>query len=590
MYRMSPRHRLLFALSLTPPLLVAWAIIEYGVDLVDWDQWEVAGFFEKAARGSLSLGDLFAQQAEYRQFFPNLIFVGLGWLTRWNIKAEMFVSLALACLVALNLCRLTHLTAGGDASRRMLLTLVSSLLIFSPAQFENWLLGEQIIYFMPIACLTTGLRVAYAGAGRPAAYVVCAVLSTVGTFSSANGIICWLVLPVVLFPPLRQRGRRYVYYAAWALGFSLNLAAYLYGYHKPPYTPSPSESLHHPAEGALFFFALLGAPLATSHRLMPVAASVGALAALLFIASCLYSLKSATDRALAERAAGWVSLGAYSFLTALVVTVSRLGYGTYQSLNSRYTTFSLYLLVSLCHLTPIIIDDLRVKGRAARVGNFARRLTPVAFSVIVLLHLFNSAASLRQMAWMKTRRLQAKACLLFINAAPDKCLGVGFPGMDVLRPRAKAINDLGFLRPPLITSNRVGAIASSTEAAFGRFDNLKEAHDGVLTATGWACLPGRGRPADAVLLAYAEDSGEPVIFAMAQMRAGPPSLSALLGKIDSDTCRWEKSISPGEAPAFPMRLSAWAFDATEGKAHKLAGGYNIKSVSGGLYYQDEGSP
>src|SRR5205085_7304175 len=99
-------RRAVLLFTIIPPLLLLLLILKYGVDLIDWDQWPVAALFEKAARGSLSLADLFAQQAEYRSFFPNLIFLGLGWLTHWNIKYEMFVSFLLACLTAFNVYRL----------------------------------------------------------------------------------------------------------------------------------------------------------------------------------------------------------------------------------------------------------------------------------------------------------------------------------------------------------------------------------------------------------------------------------------------------------------------------------------------------
>jgi hypothetical protein len=579
--------------SVMPPVLIALVIGEYGVDLIDWDQWEVAGFFEKAARGSLSLGDLFAQQAEYRQFFPNLIFVGLGRLTHWNIKAEMFVSLALACLVFVNIRHLTWLTAGPDDSRRWLLTVVSSLLIFSPAQFENWLLGEQIIYFMPVACLTTCLRVAYAGVGRATRVITCMLLSTVSTFSSANGMVCWLVVPVVLFFSHDEKGGRTMYPAAWAIGLALNVAAYLYGYHKPPYTPSLSESLHHPAGGASFFLAFLGAPLATSHRLMAVAVSVGALSSLLFIASCMYALKSASDRALTRRVAGWVALGGYSVITGLVVTVARLGYGPDQALNSRYTTFSLYLILSLCHLLPITLDDMRAKGRLARAGRFTHRLPSAVFASIILLHLFNSAAAIRQIAWMKARRLQAKACTLFINAVPDQCLDRGFPDLGVVKARLNAVNDLGYLRPPLIRSNRIADITQEVDTnphSRGTFEVFERSDDGKLMASGWACSRGCTEPADAVLLAYSVDAGEPIIFAIAQLQIAPPSFSALLGRSLPTDWRWRKELPPAFTPAYPARISAWAFEASTGKAYRLGGSYTVENLSGDLRLQADRGP
>ena len=53
----------------------AWLIVRYGVDVPYSDQWNIAHFFEKSARGALTLADLYAQQNEYRQLFPHALFV-----------------------------------------------------------------------------------------------------------------------------------------------------------------------------------------------------------------------------------------------------------------------------------------------------------------------------------------------------------------------------------------------------------------------------------------------------------------------------------------------------------------------------------
>jgi hypothetical protein len=94
---------LMFYLAFLPGLFILILIIKYSVDVPYWDQWEIALFFDKLAQGSLSLKDLFAQQNEYRQFFPNLIFVALGWLTSWNVKYEMLISFLFSCLISFNI-------------------------------------------------------------------------------------------------------------------------------------------------------------------------------------------------------------------------------------------------------------------------------------------------------------------------------------------------------------------------------------------------------------------------------------------------------------------------------------------------------
>ena len=583
-------HRVISTLALLPPFLLGLLIVRYGVDVIDWDQWEIAALFEKAAHHSLSARDLFAQQAEHRHFFPNMVYLGLGWLTHWNIKAEMFFSLFLACLIAFNIHRLGRLTVGGRRPRQLLLTLITNLLVFAPAQFENWLLGEQIQYFMPIACVTTALRVAASALNPQAKLIVCGLLATISTFSSGNGIVCWIVLTPVLF----SRQGRYWRTITWLVAFIANTTAYLYHYHKPSYTPGLWEALHHPLDGLVFFCALLGAPLMATRRLIFVPAAIGAGLAALFLAICVYVWRIARDPELTRRCASWSMLGAFSLITATVVAIARVGYGVDQSVISRYETFTVYLLVSVCFLAPIVADDLQKHRRLARLASMFPRLLPPALSLLILLHAVNSVAAVRQMAEMKTRRLQAKACLLFVNAVPDECLNKGFPDLPVLTARINAVDELGYMRPRLIESNRVESIAAPAvvdAALYGRFEHLGETSDGSVVADGWASLPERGEPADGVLLTYETDGSAPIIFALAEMTPKPPSFFAPFIKADPVSWRWHKSIAVDNASAVaPARIHAWAFDSTTGKAYRLSGTFLVEKEGGGTRFKEIRSP
>src|SRR5258705_8047635 len=130
-----PTQWFVFCLTLLPPCLLALLICRYSVDLPQWDQWAYVPFFEKLSHASLTFGDLFAQANEYRQFFPNLVFVALGWLTHWDLRYEMIVTFLTACLISMNVYRLAERTLNHDRISRLLLFLIANLVIFSPAQY-----------------------------------------------------------------------------------------------------------------------------------------------------------------------------------------------------------------------------------------------------------------------------------------------------------------------------------------------------------------------------------------------------------------------------------------------------------------------
>jgi hypothetical protein len=549
----------------------AWLILSYGVDVPYLDQWDIAPFFERLSRGSLTLSDLFAQQNEYRQFFPNIIFVGLGRLTGWNVKYEMIVNLLLAVFVACGVRRLGARTFT-DPLRRGVLFLLASLLIFSTIQYDNWLFGVQVVYFMPAACVVAGLLVAYSErVGTIAAVTACACLSAVATFSSANGVVAWLVLPPALLgarPSARAAWKRWL--PPWCAGLALCAAVYAHGYHSPASHPSTYEALRHPLDASAYFVAFIGGPLAAGYFPLAVALIVGSGALLLYLLACAYLFKFRDDRELLRRSAAWASLGAYSLVTGALVTAGRLGFGVAQAVSTRYAAFSLYVLVALVYLLPCVIEDAGRRGYVTeahlaplkRLGALAAALLLVAHVLIFALVVPHGASDWRRAL------LGAKACLLFIEVAPEeRCLAEGlYPDMRLLRERAESLDRLGYLRPPLVRGARVRDIAAGGGVCsdrYGSFERLS-ARGSEYVAEGYARLPRVGRLADAVVLAYGTGEDDQTVFALAGV--GAAGLR--------DDPRWQKSFQAGALPDSPrLEITAWAFDAEEGKAYRLCGNH-----------------
>ncbi|HEX8186755.1 MAG TPA: hypothetical protein VF586_00260 [Pyrinomonadaceae bacterium] len=551
--------------ALAAPCIPVWLILRYGVDVPYLDQWNIAPFFEKFARGTLTFADLYAQQNEYRQFFPQLLFVALGRLTDWDIRYEMFASLLLACFVAYGVWRLGARTFD-DAPRRGLLFLPAALLNFSAIQYDNWLFGVQVVYFVPIACVVAGLLLAYServGAGT--AVVACVCLSVVSTFSSANGLVAWLVLPPALLaarPGARASARRWL--PLWCAGLALCAAAYFSGYERPGWHPETSEALRHPLDALAYFVAYLGGALAVGRRPLLVALAAGAGALTLYAFACAYLFRFGGERGLARRSMPWLMLGAYSLVTGGLVTVGRVGFGVFHATTTRYVAFSLYLLVALVYLLPCVFDDAARRGYLTG-GRLAllKRLGAAAAALLVLGHVVIFALVLRHSApnW-RHRLLRAKTCLAFINVALEEpCLADAlYYDVRVLRERAESLDRLGYLRPPLVRERRVGALPAGGGCADGSF-KLVPAEGGAYVAEGSARLPRRGgETADAVVLAYGTADDDQQVFGLAEVGAdwshNDPS--------------WRKTFAPGALPAAPpFRLTAWAFDAEAGKVYRL---------------------
>src|ERR1051326_6119965 len=85
------KRALLRFVPFAPAFLLAILIPQYWVDVPQYDEWDSVTLFEHLAKGSLTVGLLFKQVNEYRQFFPNVIFVALGKLTHWDLRYEMIL-------------------------------------------------------------------------------------------------------------------------------------------------------------------------------------------------------------------------------------------------------------------------------------------------------------------------------------------------------------------------------------------------------------------------------------------------------------------------------------------------------------------
>jgi len=579
---------LTIGLAIIPACLILALILKWGVDTPYSDEWHYAAFFESFSEGTLTLSDLFAQQNEYRQFFPNLIIVGLGWLTKWDLRGELLVSFALACLVSFNIYRLGKLTVGGSPAQRWGSYFLANLLIFSPVQYENWLLGMQLIYFMPVACLTTCLSIAYSQLDARVKFLSCMCLATISTFSSANGILCWIiVLPLLTWPNSRRELLEKKWLTlAWVAGFVLNAALYFNDYQKPQTHPALTEVLIHPMKALGHFLTLLGKALelgdviflrnrsGTGHLI--VAAATGLTLVALFIAS---ALRIRRDGRLAYRAAGWLILGAYSIMTAFLVTVGRAGFGVEQALSSRYTTFTLYLPVALIHLLPLMLER-HVAGD--RFAGKRKMLLPVLASILILSHLLIYLFNVRQMSAFSTGLLQRKACSLFINVIREDCLTKKvYPNFEYLIRVVNKLDGLGYLRPGLVKGSRVQdieAASADNPEHYGSSDSVTQTGEGVYTAVGWAVLPQRGGAADAILLTYDRADGNSVIFALTDTGEERNIVARILRRgSPPDYSSWQKSFSVSGLSTNPLIIRAWAFDARTGKAFKLTGTHIIRN-------------
>jgi hypothetical protein len=562
----------LLCASAVPAALIIFLVLRYAVAIPVLDDWEMVPFVVKAHTGGLTLTDLFEQQQEARTFFPKLIFIALSFGKYWDGRVEMMLSILLCILTSLGVYRLLQ-RSGLSSGAKTIALLFIVLLIFSPAQHELWLLASGFPSFVPALCVVWGLCVVRSRLSIMAKFGLCALLAFFASFTLSNGLLAWgLTFPVLLAIEKERRWKRWLGF--WLLTTAACAAIYFWHFRAPADLPpfAPRKSI---LDYARYLAAFVGSGLGRAGNENPLGVSIAVGTALLlgYFAALGYFIVRCRDRDYCARFWPWIALGGYSIGSGCLAALGRIEWGVSQALESRYLPFSLYLAAALVVIATEVAGDLRKTGEPGK-----RRL--VLFTAMVFLGLtyltlvlFCAVSSLPYFSIRSAAaRLGASGVLFSKTLDTSNAIKAGnYPRPFYVRANAETLDRLHLLRTPLFRTVEIGKMrhANAGEgAADGWIDGLTTGDDGVRTVWGWAVLTGRNRPADAVVLAYADECGDWIAFAHSDAVIGRPDVAGTLRSREQIWSGWRTVFSRGAIPA-GAEISAWAVDAKEPKLYRL---------------------
>jgi hypothetical protein len=340
----SPRPIAPILLALLPPLIVAVYVARYKLGMPYWDGWELIPDIQKMLAHQLTLAELWRPHNEHRLLLPRLILLGLARLTGWADGPEVAVNLGLAAATGLALFTQWRSTAArlGWAWLNWLVPLIS-LLVFALTQWENWVWGWQMVYYLHTAAAVAALLLLANWDGRWPRWLGAAALGLAATFSLGMGLLVWPIGLLMLL--LGARRPRHGWAAGlWAaLGVGV-FALYFTDYPRLP-GPGPLQVLvQQPLALAHYVFNYLGAPVLTYDY----AYVFGCLGLLAWWAAAVWLARRAWPDL--QPLVPYLGLGLYSQAGAAMVAVARVQFGTHQAIASRYVTLSYPFWVSLAVL------------------------------------------------------------------------------------------------------------------------------------------------------------------------------------------------------------------------------------------------
>ena len=541
-------------------------ISRYGVDIPYADEWLWTPFLFKAHQHSLTVADFFEQHNEHRYFFPKLLLLVLAPLTAGNTKGAMFFSLGLVALMSAALWYLLHRTVPTTASKKLLLLALLNLLLFSPVQSENWMWGYQFVLFFSNLLLAAGICVAISRRSLPTKFLLCVALAAVATFSFGGGILAWpLTFPLALAVESSLAKRKItLWLSAWLGAAGAAAGLYFFHYTKPPEHP-PLFASSHPADYFLYVTTFLGGHLSRADltKSILVAAENGTLLLLLYLGGLFWTIRS-HDADFRTKMLPWLGLGGAAVLNALLAAATRIGFGINQALDSRYTTFS--LLISLSVIGMFAVTTTSRLNREAKPA-FGLKWIGIAWVLtacptLLLISYLNAAWwGIYSMQQSRNNRLHGKAALLFANVLDASPIYPRYLIANAAQtgPWANMANSLGFIHPPLVQSPELSKLGHRPQMA-GFFESLTAKQEGRWEASGWAIIPKAFRPADAVLLAY----DDPTLGTMAFAISTPMSpRSYVVDAFDDERYEdsgWSCDFLRSKIPPGEHVITAWAFD------------------------------
>ena len=385
-----------------------------------------------------------------------------------------------------------------------------------------------------------------------------------------SGLFIWLpLLPVLLLFTSRSAAR------PWAgLGIYLSVMALTFFFYFRDYqAPENIASTWDPLVAAQNFFMLLGNSL--SAALPENGGSLGLISGvclfILFVAAFLYAAWPGRDVEFRRQSAPWLAAASYTLMCAVAVSVGRGSMGADEAVPSKYATFSLYLPLGLLFLGLVFRKNV--------VRRMVRMAIVVCGAAIVVGGLAANGAGVKGFGLFGTYLEKGRIVLCFAEIMPREPLRLLYPTIDVVAERGPKLGRSGRLRAHMLRKADMSLIEIKIPAPIqrGAIMSTKKVGGSFHVVTGTAMAPYRIAPPDAIILAYNDDEGRCVAF---DYTIGPYYDPSNANTPITDVAHrgpvvWIHRFSAASLPKRSTEITAWAFDATTGKASRLEGSVRL---------------
>src|ERR1700686_3229263 len=380
----------------------------------------------------------------------------------------------------------------------------------------------------------------------------------------------------------RRKALRWIGY--WVVVTGACVGLYLFDYHEAGHSTRILTGFQ-PFPYAGYAIVFLGGNLFRSATRQGTALPfiLGLFLTVLYVVLLGYVFKGSHSSELKRRSAPWIAFGAFAMASAGLCALGRRPYfPAQQALESRYTTFSLMLVVSLLGLLVLVYHHLKTTF-SERTAKILPRTAGAGIAILVAGYTLSLPFSFEQMANFRSYHFDGKGALQYSRILRDPGMAEAimtatlFPDIGILRECIEMLDAVDRFRPPLIKDPRMHDDTASPGAkkrSRGRFDSIAVV-DNQYVVSGWAILPERHERADGIVLAFLNSAGEWIALTMAAERIERSDINTRGGGRSLKNVGWRARIPAAVLPPEAHELSAWAIDAKTGKSYKLDGSQKV---------------
>ncbi|MGB3266732.1 MAG: hypothetical protein WBA89_22560, partial [Microcoleus sp.] len=435
---------ILCSLYLIPVVLLIGFVANFSINVPIDDEWRLAPLFEKIAQGNITFNDFWALHSNHRIVFPKIIISLLAFASRWNINYQLCLSIGLAVLTFIATYKLGSLQAKNGDNLWHLANILTCILVFSLVQYENWLWGFQLAWFLVNLCFVSAVSVLVSNNKfSPKIRIsLAAVFCFIASFSLAQGLLSWLVAIPAVMALEGKRLHKKIRLIVWMLLFVATCAIYSIDYH-PSRKTSIISLLSKPLVVIDYFLSLLGSPIVRSPG---VSALVGLVIFASFIFFLWYFGRKITEH---REALPWLLIGLFSVLSSLFITAGRAEFGAVQAIeSSRYTTNSILLLIAIVQLGQLFVRETKPLLKL-NYKFIYRGFAGLLIATIIV----NSQQAIAQSRPALLYKQGAQNCLQlinylepseFFNNSPESCLRVLSKKTWLVREGAAILDRIGW--------------------------------------------------------------------------------------------------------------------------------------------------